>query len=572
MTRRRDPWEATKEQRRVTSDDGGWSGPLIERLLANCHPKQRAFVLDPADKVAARVGRGRGKTTGDMFRLLIRMFRQPNAQCLFVAETKPHAEALMWEPLKVACDRLGLVSGKDVMFSDSRLRMRVKRTGAVLNLHGADKKKEIEKLRGLPFDEAIIDEAAILNSTVLEWLVERIIEPRLRGPIVLTSTPYHVLRGPFYEATRPGGREHRPYEERNDPKWKDWAGGWSSHFWAGEDPDCERIPALADLWKRALIRKAEKGWSDNNPIWRREYLGEWSADNTDNVYKYTAMLGADDPRGPEGTLWNRWNPPRLPAKEGRPQGFVDLEKACPGVKDWHFAIALDKGNKDPFACTVHACSPQDKERKFRHVWGMEKLGGMYAKQISVMLIGEAATERMLQGKEQGELGGILGVTGWPDVFVADADQALLDELSNVYGIKIAKTDRNRDSKVGGIEITNGDLYEGLFVALEEGTPGAGSLETQMTGLQWKPDENDILKEDAGQANHSADCGMYARRASAHMLIRDAPDADKSRDKPSSRPYTDPQGLDDGDEDLTERRRRDDLYEDDDRWDGSDDDD
>lgn len=552
------------------SDDGGWSAPLVERLLANCHPKQRDFVLDPADQVSARVGRGRGKTTGDMFRLLIRMFTQPRAQCIFIAETKPHAESLMWEPLKVACDRLGLVSGKDVFFKDTKLQMRVKRTGSMLQLHGADKKKEIEKLRGLPFDEAIIDEAGILNPTILEWLVDRIISPRLRGPIVLTSTPYHVLRGHFYEATRPGGPKHRPYAERDDPKWKDWAGGWSSHFWAGEDPDCAKIPALAELWRRALIRKSIEGWSDSNPIWRREYLGEWSADNTDNVYKYTAILGSDDPRGPEGTPWNQWDPPRLPNKEGCPQGFVDLEAACPGVRDWHFAIALDKGNKDPFACTVHAWSPQDPSRKFRHVWGMEKLGGMYAKQIAVMLIGEAATERMLHGQEQGELGGILGVTGWPDVFVADADQALLDELSNVYGIKIKKAEKNKDSKVGGVEITNGDLYEGLFVALKDGTPGAGSLEKQLTDLQWKPDENDILKEDPAQSNHSSDCGMYARREAGPLLVRESPE-DKKRPATSGA-YVDPQGLDAGHDDPIEQPRSfEDLYVETDRWDGGDDD-
>lgn len=567
------PWQATKTtRRRQSADDGGeWSRPLVERLLANCHPKQRDFVLDPADRVAARVGRGRGKTTGDMFRLLIRMFSQERAQCLFVAETRPHAEALMWEPLKIACHKLGLVSGEDVFFKDSRLHLRIKRTGSFLQLHGADKKKEVEKLRGLPFDEAIIDEAAILNPTILEWLVERIISPRLRGPIVLTSTPYHVLSGYFYEATRPGGPKHRPYAERHDPKWKDWVGGWSSHFWAGEDPDCAKIPALADLWRRALVRKAEEGWSDNHPIWRREYLGEWSADNTENVYKYTALLGAGDARGPEGTPWNRWNPPRLEAKQDRPLGFVDLAKACPGVKDWHYAIALDKGNKDPFACTVHAWSPQDPARKFRHVWGMEKLGGMYAKQIAIMLIGESATERMLHGNEQGKLEGILGVTGWPDVFVADADQALLNELTNVYGIKIAKVDRNRDSKIGGIEIMNGDLVDGLCLVLEDGTRGAGSLETQLTALQWKPDENNILKEDPAQANHSSDCAMYARRYAAHLLIRDLASAEDKAKRATSGDYVDPQGLDEGDEDVDEPKSFDDLYRDSERWDDDDDD-
>lgn len=527
MARARKPHERKKAERRVLSPDEEWAEDLVARILAGCHPRQRDFVLDPADRIAARVGRGGGKTTGGKARFLIKMLRTPRASCAFVATTKTHAQLLMWEPLKLTCEKLGLRIGEDVFFNETKLWFRIARTGSMLQLVGADDKSEVDKLRGQPFDEAGIDEAAIHKPSLLENLIDRVLSPRLKGALWLVSTPWHTLGGPFYDATRPGSEHHRPYADRALPEYDGWS-GWSSHFWTLVDPGAQEIPELREAWERARREKARKKWSDDHPVWRREYLGEWAADNTGKVFQYAPVLGPGDARGAEGTPWNRWDPPRI-----RPGWFVDLSKACPGVKDWHYSIALDKGNKDPFACNVFAFSPQDPERKFRHVWGMEKIGGMYAKPQAEMLIGEEAVDRMLKGKDQGKLGGVLGHTGWPDGFVADTDQDTLDELSNVYGIRIEKADRNRDSKIGGIELVNGGLVAGEILVL------AGSaLEQQLTALQWKPDEDGIMKEDAAQANHSSDTLIYGRRVVATLLTSSEPLAGTA----ARAGYTDPQGL------------------------------
>ena len=85
-----------------------------------------------------------------------------------------------------------------------------------------------------------------------------------------------------------------------------------------------------------------------------------------------------------------------------------------------------------------------------------------------------------------------------------------------------------------------------------------ALEQQLSDLQWKPDDDGILKEDPGQANHSADCLVYARRAVAHMLTREQPGEKRHA---TSGGYVDPQGLD---KDEPEPRRGgslDSLYED-----------
>ena len=42
--------------------------------------------------------------------------------------------------------------------------------------------------------------------------------------------------------------------------------------------DNEAKPAQ---WANALATKRRRGWSDDHPTWRREYLGEWVADNSE---------------------------------------------------------------------------------------------------------------------------------------------------------------------------------------------------------------------------------------------------------------------------------------------------
>lgn len=498
---RRAPWSEAIADRRVLSPDEAWAEDISRRILADCHPWQRTAALDPARRMTFLTGRGGGKTTTMRARGICKLAKKAKAKVLYFAKTRPHAEDLMWNPLKDTCDALGMVVGKDVHFNETKLRATFARTGSVYQLSGADDKKEIEKWRGQSFDEVQVDEGASHDPMLLDHLVFRIIGPRLgdrEGCIVLGGTPGHILRGLFYDATRTGSELHRPYADRDKPEYAEWK-GWSSHWWnlkmVSELPDSlDRYPALVKLWEEALVEKAVNQWSDDHPVWMREYLGLWAADNTDHVYKYSALR-------------NQWDPPRLAT------GFAKLPE---DIADWHYSVALDQGHGDPFACNVFAFSPRDPERKFRHVFGFERTK-MYAKPTAELLVGEPATERVLKGGDHGKLEGVLGHTGWPDGLIADMDQAELDELSNVYGIRIAKAERNRDYKFGAIELVNGDLVDGRIQVLKD-----SALEKQLLQLQWKADENGTLKEDAAQANHSCDSLIYARRAVAHMLTSEPP--------------------------------------------------
>lgn len=519
---RRAPWSDAIADRRVLSPDEAWAEDISRRILADCHPWQRAAVLDPARRITILTGRGGGKTTTLRARGIRKLVSKPKAKVLYFAKTRPHAEDLMWSPLKDTCDALGMVVGKDVHFNETKLRATFARTGSVYQLSGADDKKEIEKWRGQSFDEVQPDEGASHDPMLLDHLVFRIIGPRLGdrdGCIVLGGTPGHILRGLFYDATRTGSELHRPHADRDKPEYADWK-GWSSHWWnlkmVSELPDAtDRYPALVKLWGEALVEKAANQWSDDHPVWMREYLGLWAADNTDHVYKYSALK--------DGKPWNQWDPPRLAT------GFAKLPD---DIGDWHYSVALDQGHGDPFACNVFAFSPRDPERRFRHVFGFERTK-MYAKPTAELLVGEPATERVLKGGDHGKLEGVLGHTGWPDGFIADMDQAELDELSNVYGIRIAKAERNRDYKFGAIELVNGDLVDGRIQVLKD-----SALEKQLLQLQWKPDENGTLKEDAAQANHSTDSLIYARRAVAHMLTSEPPPPKKGGGAPPRTAPTD----------------------------------
>ena len=489
------PHTAAKADARFAASDRfdeAWVAEKIGRLLDNCHPKQRDFVADPGLFVNALVGRGGGKTTGAMFRLLSRMFATPRARCVYIALTRPSAEQLLWIPLKNVLEKLGF-GANDVTYNETKLRCTLTRNGSVLELVGCDTKSEVEKLRGRPFHEVVIDESASFNPDLLDNLVNRIIGPRLgdyRGVLVMIGTPGHILKGEFYDATRDGSPEHRRYVDRELPEYADWK-GWSSHAWTLLDGAEHGVAALRNLWERALYNKAKKGWGDDHPIWSREYLGRWAADDTENVYKYRS-------HDADGNPWNQWDPERV--------GPMRIAK-LPPRPDWEFAASMDMGHSDPFAVNVFAFSPSDASRTIYHVYGFEQTK-MYAKTIAELLIGKE-----LNADRPGGLFGALGQ--WPigvNADLAGLGEAVIDELTAVYGIRVAAVEKGYKYKFPAIELVNGDLLEGRIKILK-----GSALETQLLTLQWVADEYGKLSENRAQANHSSDTLVGARRMIANMF-------------------------------------------------------
>jgi hypothetical protein len=559
---RRTPWAKTKAARRAISPDVRWAAEITRRILHDCHPWQLDAAMDPAKRITLQVGRGGAKTTTERARAIIKITTLRRQKVGYAAGSKEQARLLNWNKFTEACEAYEIRTATtnvvskapDLHLLDAAMVATCLRTGSSYHLRGVEDRADAEKFRGYPQAEFQVDEAGSMRPELLEHLVDACVAPRLGealalppgwleflagdedlellpefvptrgGAIILASTPPPTLRGIFYEATREGSPDHRRYAERERPEYAGWL-GYSSHAWTLQDvvslPDADRYPALQANWAAALREKQRKGWADDHPTWMREYLGLWSADNTSTVFRFRPHLN--------GEPWNQWDVFGDRPLDGLPGLLAAIAKLPKDVGTWHYVIAMDMGSRDPFALNVFAFAPRDPARRMIHVHAFERQG-MFAKTIAELLLGPAL--------DANKPGGILGAIGWPDGMIIDADQALIDELKNVYGLQIRKAERKMDYKYGAIELVNGDLIEGRIWILK-GSP----LAKQIAELQWKPDEYGNPREDKAQANHSTDTLIYARRLVANLFESGVVEAEGMGAAPPPAAYVDPQGLD-----------------------------
>lgn len=534
------PHALTKARERdlaALDPDQAWAHQLSERMMAATHPYQRGMIRDKSTRVSGAIGRGGGKTTSARVRAIRKITRKRRARAGYCATSRPEAERLNWEPTKELLEKLGEMDNFE--FAEQKMRLTCKRTGGTYQFFGADDKREVEKQRGQPYDEFQIDEAASHNPVLLEWLINRAVGPRLgerHGAILLIGSPGHVLHGLFYDVTRPGGDKHRPYAERKSEQYADW-NGWSSHFWNMESvlalPDAQRrYKALYLNWQEALRTKEREKWSDDNPLWLREYLGLWAADNTTSMYAYQAHKDGQpfnqwDPLGWSALDWEEYRTMDFPQQRKRALEMLEaaIAKLPPDLDEWLYGYGKDLGSKDPHALDVFAFSPKDKERRKFHVCSYDRRQ-TYAKMQSQLLIGEEATQIAAEGKVYTEVGGLFGVTGWPTAIVADLaalGESVIGELQNVYGIGIKAAEKK--DKLSAIELVNGDLVDGRMFILKD-----SELERQLATLQWKPDENGQPKEDKSARNDHADAATYIRREIGAMFSAPAAPPEKEKGK------------------------------------------
>lgn len=463
-----------------------WISKREARIFRQCHPKQLGFVNDPASRISCLVGRGGGKTTGGLLRLILKMIRQPRMRCVFLAATRLSAEELVWGQLKDALSNLDV----HATYHQVKLKCQLD-NGSTLALAGCDSKDDIDKLRGRHFDEVGIDETATVPPKLLDDLLDRVVGPRLVGCLWMIGTPGHILRGEFYDATRSGAVDpegvplHRPYEDRNLPTYDGWD-RWSSHAWTLLDGVAANVPAMIIGWATALKTKARKKWSDTHPIWCREYLGRWAADDTETVYRYSAEK-------------NQWDPKRT--------GAARIAVLPDGLTGWQFAIGIDLGHHDPTAITTWAFSPSDPEQRIYQI-GEHVATEMYSRTIVEILLGpERSHERP---------GGIIGAIGeWPSGMVADTaglGDAMLLEMQNVYGVTITAAQKGYKYKFPMIENCNGSFLDGKMKILK-----GSQLETELLELQWNTNEFGVLSENKSQSNHCTDSMVYAREIIAKLF-------------------------------------------------------
>lgn len=500
------PHSRVKAERRVLSPDEKWAAEIRERILADCHPFQRDAVLDPSRRVSILAGRGGAKTTTMRARAAIKMTARRRADLLYLAVTEDHARELNWDPMQEMNEHYGL----ELRFNKSEMAAVCARTGSRYVMGGMEDDADIERYRGKSRDELQVDEAASQNQKLLAKLIQRVVGPRLgdrKGAIVLGGSPGERLGGEFYDATRISGERNARYADRAKPGFT--ARYWSSHWWnakmVAELPNAaELYSAIVALWNEALVEKAEQRWSDDNPVWLREYLGLWVADDTDHVFKYRPFRDGVEVK--DGVGWNQWDPFGEHPLEG-----VQALQACiarlaeMGFKNLRYVYGEDMGHTDPFALNLFALSPSDPERRLWHVMGFEQTG-MTPRQVAEMHVGEHP-ERYPDPP-----GGLMAVTGWPDAMGMDADPATIQTFAIEYGLRFVKAGREANYKQGEIALVNGDFHEGRIKVLKN-----SHLEQQLEQLQWREDQFGRVKEDPRQPNHSTDTLIQARKLVAGLF-------------------------------------------------------
>ena len=244
----------------------------------DCHPKQRAFVLDRRSRIGMLGGRRGGKTDGIGRRFINASKRWPDGLSVYVTLTRGRAKAILWDQcLRPMSERYGLGLKK---VHDEGLLYIVFPNGHRIWLVGVDNQSEVEKLRGNKFAEAVVDEAMAMPDYLRE-LVEDSIEPslmELQGSIVIAGTPSAVMAGYFYEATTGANVEVQQ---------------WPLHHFTVLDNTY--IPhARAFLTEKV---KASYNGDENHPTYRREWLGEWVEDIGALVYPFTYERNSWTPVG-----------------------------------------------------------------------------------------------------------------------------------------------------------------------------------------------------------------------------------------------------------------------------------
>lgn len=276
------------------------------QILADLHPKQRAFVEDPAPRKCALKGRRGGGSWGSCAWLAENWQSWPGVMSLFIAGTKEHAKAILWPTLE---------------FMDRKYRWGVRYNhldliatfpnGYCISLRGAKDRVQVEKLRGFAsgLRRVVIDECGSFSAHdgLFRYMLQSVLAPQLMdhrhkggGQMALISSPGIDPIGFFFEKTE--GRDHMGREVPT----------WSTHHWTALDNPyldarsylIEELATgghmLDDSPAEELVDEllALKDVPQSDPRWdgmrhrlsatfRREYLAHWVKDNSALVYLVT---------------------------------------------------------------------------------------------------------------------------------------------------------------------------------------------------------------------------------------------------------------------------------------------
>lgn len=240
--------------------DADYTEYLISR---KCIPWQKDYFTDNAKRIAMQSGRRSGKTYGNALKAikhcleasdLIGSVYKPR-KAVIVGLTKEKVSEQYWHLLKDTITECHIPTSK----IDNADLMIYLGNGATIKLAGNNSKAEREKLRGDEYSLIIIDEAQ--SQQGLRYLMESIFEPIAYGrdsQIILSGTGALIL-GSYWQEVTDGDQA---------AKWRHY------HNTMQDNPT---IANADEVLRQVLI---DKGWTEDEPEYIREYLGQNSYDKT----------------------------------------------------------------------------------------------------------------------------------------------------------------------------------------------------------------------------------------------------------------------------------------------------
>lgn len=236
---------------------------LLDKLLSDSFPEQRAFVLDRSSRKAALTTRRAGKSNADAMIFFETDLRHPGCNMLYVgvsAETAIriiYKDCLLTHAKRLRCKLRFNAQRGEITFP----------SGSKLYILGVDANEdEMKKAFGIKYAVAIIDEAATYKIDLRTFCYD-ILEPAVSdfhdGQIIMTGMPNNNTYSFFFDVTN--------NKEDN----------WSIHKWSSLDNPYMRDKTLAKI---ATLSDAYK----RTPGFKQMYLGEWAVDEDKLVYKFNA--------------------------------------------------------------------------------------------------------------------------------------------------------------------------------------------------------------------------------------------------------------------------------------------
>jgi len=438
-----------------------------KRMLDKCFRAQREFILDRSRRKSARCPRRSGKSYACLVLMCRTGLTRPGSIIEYVCLTRGQAKKNLWRTLKTFNSEYEL----GLRFHETNITATFP-NGSVIEFMGGETLQECEKFRGQFFDLCVIDEGKSFQTEVLEYLIEEALDPCLkdkRGTLAMIGTPGNILAGPFFEATsdydptddiQRTTRKQKPREwgRKEEFKLNKWKWIWSFHKW-----HTKQNTAMPHIWVDALEQKENRGIPDTDPVWLREWLGEWCPTDSLMVYAFSSELNLYDGSLP-GTRKN------------------DTEK-----HEWKYLLGLDLGYNDSTAIVVAAYSDTHPKMYQVHDWKSPHL--------TVDAI-EREVRRVM--KKFPEFDAMIADTGGLGKTIVET----LRERGLGFEAALKK------DKLDHIEIVNSDLRAEKIKLLP-----TGHLAAEMKLLQWK--DKTYKKENKDTDNHCCDAFLYLIRFAYH---------------------------------------------------------